>query len=89
MQKLKEGFENNLYWDADQGDQRIIQRDGKIILPDAEFGFHGADENGTMLGKTFPLLQQQRALERRTLNNKVFENYLKNEEQKKEIIEKM
>ena len=89
LQKLKEGFEDNLYWDADQGDMRIIQRDGKILLPDAEFGFINADEEGVMLGKTFPLLQHQRLEDRKSMNNKVFESFLKKEQEKKAIIEKM
>ena len=46
LKRLKEGFESklliiicidNLYWNADQGDIRIIQKDGKILLADTEF----------------------------------------------------
>lgn len=89
LQRLKEGFESNLYWDADQGDQRIIQKDGKIIMSDADFKFSGSDKDNAQFGKTLPMLQVERLNDRKSLNAKVFENFLQKEQVKKEIIEKM
>jgi hypothetical protein len=39
--------------------------------------------------KTIPILQKERFIERKSMNEKVFENFLQKEEIKKEIIEKM
>lgn len=89
LQRLKEGFESNLYWDADQGDQRIIQKDGKIIMSDADFKFNSSDKDNAKFGKTLPVLQFERLNDRKSLNSKVFENFLQKEQVKKKIIEKM
>jgi len=89
LKKLKNGFERSLYWDADQGQMRIIQKDGNILLPDSGFGLTEADEDGMLLGKTYPFLKQQRVDERKSLNNKIFENFLQKEQVKKGILENM
>ena len=89
IKRLKEGFEDGLYWDADQGDQRIIQKDGKILLPHAMFGNGGEGEDEELLGKTLPLLKFQRIQKKKKENDALFEKFLDREQEKKEIIEKM
>lgn len=88
IQRLKEGFEDGLYWDADQGAGRIVQRDGKIMLQGVEYGV-GKDSAEELVGKTLPLINQQRTFEKRKLNAQVFENFLQKEKEKNDRIEKM
>ena len=74
-----------MYWNADQGDIRIIQKDGKILLADTQFN---TDEYEKVknFGKTLPQLKLQRIEERKNLNSKVFDNYLNKEQEKVEYI---
>jgi hypothetical protein len=84
LKKLKEGFESKMYWDADKGlDQRIIQQNGKIITQDSEYGYRNSDQSSLTFRKTLPILQKERFNERKSMNEKVFENFLQKEELKK------
>jgi hypothetical protein len=63
LEALKNGFENTFYWCEDMNDPawsfRIIQKDGKIYMPDRIFN----ENNGSKVdrfGKTQTFLQDQR-----------------------------
>ncbi|CAI2366709.1 unnamed protein product [Moneuplotes crassus] len=89
LKRLKEGFEDGFYWDADQGTQDIKQSDLKTILPDSLLKNNDGSIDENIKSKTIPFLKLQRSLQKKKENTEIFERFLEKEEEKKKIVEEM
>lgn len=83
LEKIKEGFENQLYWDADQ--TRVVQKDGKIIM---DQGIHGTIGDETHAVMTTTKLKQKRVEEISDLNLKIFNKWQASEKEKAALRKK-